>query len=141
MSLGWNYSTRYYEMKQRIFVIVYVSHPVCTNIRRLFSPKQNNFWLCGQAFSSFQHGLFMSEEMLDTIILYTLKVYQKHRKCIWYTFKVYNIIVSNISSDMNKPCWKLAKVCPQSQKLFCFGENNLLIKESLFSYNIYYITV
>ena len=46
-------------------------------IRRLFSPKQNNFWLCGQAFASFQHGLFMSEEMLDTIILYTLKVYQK----------------------------------------------------------------
>ena len=29
---------------------------------------------------------------------------------------------------MNKPCWKLAKACPQSQKLFCFGENNLLIK-------------
>ena len=29
------------------------------------------------------------------------------------------------SSDMNKPCWKLAKACPQSQKLFCFGENNL----------------
>ena len=27
---------------------------------------------------------------------------------------------------MNKPCWKLAKACPQSQKLFCFGENNLL---------------
>ena len=24
-------------------MIVYVSHPVCTNIRRLFSPKQNNF--------------------------------------------------------------------------------------------------
>ena len=45
----------------------------------------------------------------------------------WDTFKVYNIIVSNISSDMNKPCWKLAKACPQSQKLFCFGENNLLI--------------
>ena len=36
-------------------------------------------------------------------------------------------MVSNISSDMNKPCWKLAKACPQSQKLFCFGENNLLI--------------
>ena len=34
---------------------------------------------------------------------------------------------SNISSDMNKPCWKLAKACPQSQKLFCFGENNLLV--------------
>ena len=33
---------------------------------------------------------------------------------------------SNISSDMNKPCWKLVKACPQSQKLFCFGENNLL---------------
>ena len=45
---------------------------------------------------------------------------------------MYNIIVSNISSDMNKPCWKLAKACPQSQKLFCFGENNLLIK--LFQY-------
>ena len=28
---------------------------------------------------------------------------------------------------MNEPCWKLAKACPQSQKLFCFGENNLLI--------------
>ena len=36
------------------------------------------FDLCGQAFASFQHGLFMSEEMLDTIILYTLKVYQKN---------------------------------------------------------------
>ena len=34
---------------------------------------------------------------------------------------------SNISSDMNKPCWKLTKACPQSQKLFCFGENNLLV--------------
>ena len=34
---------------------------------------------------------------------------------------------SNISSDMNKPCWKLAKACPQSQKLFCFRENNLLV--------------
>ena len=33
---------------------------------------------------------------------------------------------SNISSDMNMPCWKLVKACPQSQKLFCFGENNLL---------------
>ena len=39
------------------------------NTRRLFSPKQKNFWLCGQAFASFQHGLFMSEEMLDFIIL------------------------------------------------------------------------
>ena len=28
---------------QKYFMIVYVSHPVCTNIRRLFSPKQNNF--------------------------------------------------------------------------------------------------
>ena len=45
----------------------------------------------------------MSEEMLDLI----------------------SLIKSNISSDMNKPCWKLAKACPQSQKLFCFGENNL----------------
>ena len=69
------------------------------SIRRLFSPKQNNFWLCGQAL----------------------------KNIFWYTFKVYNIIVSNISSDMNKPCWKLVKACPQSQKLFCFGENNLLI--------------
>ena len=34
---------------------------------------------------------------------------------------------SNISSDMNKPCWKLVKACPQSQKLFCFRENNLLV--------------
>ena len=32
------------------------------------------------------------------------------------------------SSDMNKPCWKLVKACPQSQKLFCFRENNLLVK-------------
>ena len=32
---------------------------------------------------------------------------------------------SNISSDMNKPCWKLAKACPQSQILFCSRENNL----------------
>ena len=46
---------------------------------------------------------------------------------IVYTFKVYKIMKSNISSDMNKPCWKLAKACPQSQKLFCFGENNLLV--------------
>ena len=40
----------------------------------------------------------MSEEMLDTIILYTLKVYQK----------------------------MFFRACPQSQKLFCFGENDLL---------------
>ena len=32
---------------------------------------------------------------------------------------------------MNKPCWKLAKACPQSQKLFCFGENNLPIKANV----------
>ena len=50
----------------------------------------------------FIHGLFMSEEMLDFIIM-----------------------KSNISSDMNKPCWKLAKTCPQSQILFCSRENNL----------------
>ena len=52
----------------------------------LFSLQQNNFGLCGQAFASFQHGLFMS-----------------------------------------KPCWKLVKACPQSQKLFCCRENNLLV--------------
>ena len=53
----------------------------------------------------------------------------------WYTFQVYKIIESNISSDMNKPCWKLAKACPQSQKLFCFGENNLLVnKECLITW-------
>ena len=34
-------------------------------------------------------------------------------------------MMSNISSDMNKPCWKLAKACPQSQILFCSSENNL----------------
>ena len=34
-------------------------------------------------------------------------------------------MMSNISSDMNKPCWKLAKACPQSQILFCSRENNL----------------
>ena len=61
--------------------------------RRLFSLKQNNFWLCGQAFASFQHGLFMSEEMLDFIILYTWKVYQK---MLIYNFvfgqKQYNVV-------------------------------------------------
>ena len=40
-------------------------------IGSLFSLEQNSIWLCGQAFTSFQHGLFMSEEMLDFIILYT----------------------------------------------------------------------
>ena len=35
------------------------------------------------------------------------------------------IMMSNISSDMNKPCWKLEKACPQSQILFCSRENNL----------------
>ena len=35
---------------------------------------------------------------------------------------------SNISSDMNKPYWKLVKACPQSEKLFCFGGNNLLVR-------------
>ena len=69
-------------------MIVDISHPVYTNIRRLFSPKQNNFWLCGQAFASFQHGLFMSEEMLDTIILYTLKVYQK--------MFIYNFVIAKV---------------------------------------------
>ena len=34
-------------------------------------------------------------------------------------------MMSNISSDMNKPCWKLAKACPQSQILFCSRENIL----------------
>ena len=34
-------------------------------------------------------------------------------------------MMSNISSDMNKPCWKLMKACPQSQILFCSRENNL----------------
>ena len=42
---------------------------------------------------------------------------------------------SNISSDMNKPCWKLVKACPQSQKLFCFRENNLLVILVMFLYN------
>ena len=46
---------------------------------------------------------------------------------------MYKIIKSNISSDMNKPCWKLAKACPQSQKLFCFGENNLPVKSRYLS--------
>ena len=31
---------------------------------------------------------------------------------------------------MNKPCWKLAKACLQSQKLFCCRENNLLVLEN-----------
>ena len=74
-------------------MIVDISHPVYTNIRRLFSPKQNNFWLCGQALASFQHALFMSEEMLDTIILYTLKVYQK-------TF-IYNFVFSQRQYNVN----------------------------------------
>ena len=52
-------------------LIVDVSHSAYNNTRRLFSLQQNNFWLCGQAFTSFQHGLFMSEEMLDFIILFT----------------------------------------------------------------------
>ena len=39
--------------------------------------------------------------------------------------------MSNISSDMNKPCWKLVKACPQSQKLFCCRENNLLVMQLL----------
>ena len=38
----------------------------------------------------------------------------------------YKIMKSNISSDMNKPCWKLAKAFLLSQKLFCCRENNLL---------------
>ena len=45
--------------------------------KKVIFSKQNNFWLCGQAFASFQHGLFMSAEMADFIILYTWKVYQK----------------------------------------------------------------
>ena len=64
------------------------------NIRRLFSPKQNNFWLCGQAFASFQRGLFMSEEMFDTIILYTLKVYQK--MFVYIILLLPNLIIINI---------------------------------------------
>ena len=52
-------------------------------VERLFSLEQNSIWLCGQAFASFQHGLFMSEEMLDFIILYTKKVYQK---ILFYNF-------------------------------------------------------
>ena len=73
-----------------------VSHSACTNTRRLFSLKQNIFGLCGQAFASFQHGLFMSEEMLDFTILYTWKVYQK---MLIYNFvfgqKQYNVFNSN----------------------------------------------
>ena len=75
------------------FMIVDISHSVYTNTRRLFSPKQNNFWLCGQAFASFQHGLFMSEEMLDSIILYTWKVYQK--------MFIYNFVFSQRQYDVS----------------------------------------
>ena len=46
------------------FMIVEVSHSVYNIVGRLFSLEQNSIWLCGQAFASFQHGLFMSEEML-----------------------------------------------------------------------------
>ena len=45
-------------------MIVDVSHSVYNIVGRLFSLEQNSIWLCGQAFTSFQHGLFMSEEML-----------------------------------------------------------------------------
>ena len=57
---------------------------------------------------------------------------------------------SNISSDMNKPCWKLAKACQQSKKLFCFRENNLLVivihtykqdEKSTFTYGSKYVSV
>ena len=40
-------------------------------------------------------------------------------------------MMSNISSDMNKPCWKLVKACPQSQILFCSRENNLPTEEQV----------
>ena len=50
-----------------LWIVLYV----CNIVGRLFSLEQNSIWLCGQAFASFQHGLFMSEEMLDFIILYT----------------------------------------------------------------------
>ena len=66
-----------HEKQKKPFLIVDVSHSAYNITRRLFSLKQNIFWLCGQAFTSFQHGSFMSEEMLDFIILYTWKVYQK----------------------------------------------------------------
>ena len=50
-------------------MIVDISHSVYNIVGRLFSLEQNSIWLCGQAFASFQHGLFKSEEMLDFIIL------------------------------------------------------------------------
>ena len=67
--------------------------------------------------------------MLDFIILYTWKVYKTKLKIniFWYTFQVYKIMKSSISSDMNKPCWKLAKACPQSQNCSVLEENNLLV--------------
>ena len=64
-------------------MIVDICHSVYNIVGRLFSLEQNSIWLCGQAFTSFQHGLFMSEEMLDFIILYTWKVYQK---ILFYNF-------------------------------------------------------
>ena len=46
-------------------------------------------------------------------------------------------MMSNISSDMNKPCWKLVKACPQSQILFCSRENNLPTDNTMLMYGIY----
>ena len=54
-------------------MVVDVSHSVFNIVGRLFSLEQNSIWLCGQAFASFKHGLFMSEEMLDIIILIHLE--------------------------------------------------------------------
>ena len=39
---------------------------------------------------------------------------------------------SNISSDMNKPYWKLAKACPQSQNYSVLEKNNLLAWFNMF---------
>ena len=46
-------------------MVVDVSHSVFNIVGMLFSLEQNSIWLCGQAFASFQYGLFMSEEMLE----------------------------------------------------------------------------
>ena len=45
-------------------------------------------------------------------------------------------MMSNISSDMNKPCWKLAKACPQSQIQILHHDHYLLVPCSHLSIGI-----
>ena len=93
----------------------------CTNFRNLllYSRSFNNFSklsFSDVSFNTFCHSLMQVsiENILKT-------------KGMLDGYFLQNRIIFNSVDKLSPVYHKLAKACPQSQKLFCFGENNRLI--------------